>query len=974
MTDFVTGKKYSGFILKRSEFRSDMNSILMSFEHEKTGAKLTAVKNDDDNKTFCITFKTIPEDCTGVAHVLEHCVLSGSEKYPVKDVFSELYKGGLSTFMNAFTAPDSTYYPFSTRNLKEYFNFMSVYLDTTLRPLLKENTFLQEGWHYNIPDKDSPIDYEGIVYNEMKGAMSNPVSQMAQNISKTLFPCSTYSHNSGGDPEKITNLTYEYFKDFHKKYYHPSNSHTYIYGNADLGDELAFINDNYFRDFEKSDFKAEVACGLDIKPLATEIFYYPVGQSETKDKKTYISVSTKIGTPDQVELNIAMHLLTNILMNSDASPLKQAMMRSGIAGDFSGYFDDSQYETAVTAYISGSEIGHRDEFLKIYFETLKALSDGGIEKDLILSEINHIEFKQKEKEISSMRGLIYLNRIMHLTMYGIDVFANIDLNPVIARIREKALGSDFLEQIIKNYLLNEKRTAVVLTAPESGLSEKKSEEEKKKLADYRASLSEKEIEKLVERSAEFKQYQEAQNSEENIAKIPKLKITDIDRKAVLLVPKVEVVDGITYYINEMFTNDIVYLSLGFDLCGLSADLLPYIGIFTDLFKETGTKKRSYSKLFTDISTYFGGLDFALTIHDDFKDRKNYRPVLYLEIKTFKKFLPEVTEILTDVITGQLYDDRERIYEIISSRFLHKDTNLKSEGYDYPVTRLKACISERGKFVELIRGLTAYEEYKKIYDDFDESFGNLKQNIEEITGRVLNKNTLHIGLISDAEGIELTKKHCRELIGALSDLKPECLEVKLPLFKAGQAYLTSSDVVFNSVAGDFYSTGAEYSGVLEVVKNYISSDYLFDMIRLKGGAYGAWMHFNPQSGFMGMTSYRDPNVAKTFEAFRMTGEHLRTFKMDPSLFTSLKIGAYSAFDPLLSPYAKGKKSRDDLMCGITQEFLEKTICDLLNATQLDIRNTGEYFDRFVKNSYISSIGNAEKLKKDSGLFSELVEIL
>jgi presequence protease len=973
MFNFEAGKKYSGFILKRSEFRSDMNSTLMCFEHEKTGAKLTAVKNDDDNKTFCITFKTIPEDCTGVAHILEHCVLSGSEKYPVKDVFSELYKGGLSTFMNAFTAPDSTYYPFSTRNLKEYFNFMGVYLDTTLRPLLKENTFLQEGWHYNIPDKDSPIDYQGIVYNEMKGAMSSPVSQMSQNISKTLFPHSTYSHNSGGDPEKITDLSYEYFKEFHKKYYHPTNSHTYLYGNADLNEELAFINENYFKDFERSDFTARVVCGIDIKPLVSEVFYYPIGQSETKEKKTYISISTKVGTPAEVELNISMHLLTNILMNSDASPLKQAMMRSGIAGDFSGYFDDGQYETAVTAYISGSEIAHRDEFLKIYFDTLKDLAKNGIDKDLILSEINHLEFKQKEKEISSMRGLIYLNRIMHLAMYGIDVFSNIDLNPVISKIREKALGSNYLETIIESYLLNENRSAIVITAPQAGLSEKKLEDEKQKLEAYRNSLSGEEIDGLVKRSAEFKEYQNTQNSEADMAKIPKLNIKDIDRKAVLLVPEVQTIDGVQYYINELFTNDIIYLSLGFDLCNVPADLLPYLGIFTDLFKETGTKKRTYSKLFTDISTYFGGFDFSLTVHDDFKDRKNYRPVLYLEIKAFKKFLPQVTEILTDVIADSVYDDPERIKEIISSRFIHKDTNLKSEGYDYPVTRLKACISERGKFLELVKGFSAYEVYKKIYDDFEGNAADLTEKIRQISSIVLNRQALHVGIISDAGGIALAKKCCSEISGSLFDFRHVCGIRKYPEFKPNQAYLTSSDVVFDSIAGDFYATGAEYSGVLEVVKNYISSDYLFDMIRLKGGAYGAWMHFNPQSGFMGMTSYRDPNVAQTYSAFRSVGEHLKSFKMDESIFTSIKIGAYSSFDPLLSPYSKGKKSRDDLMCGITQEFLEKTICEILNTTQDDIRNTAGCFDKFTNTAFVSAIGNAEKIKKDAGLFSELIEI-
>jgi presequence protease len=974
MENFEPGVNYRGFILKKSVFEKDMNSTIISFEHKATGAKLTAVKNDDDNKTFCIAFKTIPEDSTGVAHILEHCVLSGSEKYPVKDVFSELYKGGLSTFMNAFTSTDSTYYPFSTRNLKEYFNFMNVYLDTTLFPLLSKNSFLQEGWHYELKDKDSQIEYQGIVFNEMKGAMSNPLRQMTMNVSRVLFPGSTYSHNSGGDPEAITDLTYEYFLNFHKKFYHPSNSHIFIYGNADLMEELKFIDQNYLSKFSKKVIDSEITKGTLIAPMAEKTFNYTVNHNENLDKKSYIAVSTKVGTPKDVELNLTFHLLSNILFNSDASPVRQAIMKSGLAGDFSGYFDDGQYETAITAYVSGSEAEQKDQFLDIYFRSLKEIIEKGIEKDLILSEINHLEFKQKEKEISSMRGLIYLNRVLHLVLYDIDLFDGINLNPVIKEIRRKSLESNYLEEIIRQYFLDESRTGVVVLKPDADLAEKKIKAERDKLEKFRSSLNPAELHNLITDTSEFQKYQNEDNSEESLTKVPKLEVKDIDRKAVLLIPDVERIDGIEFLSNEMFTNDIIYMSIGFDLDKVPVELLPYLTFLTDIFKEIGTKTRSYDVLTKEVSTYFGGFDFSLSILDNLKDKNSFRPILCLEIKTFKKFMLKAADILTDIITGISYDNTERIKEIITSRFLGRDVSLKSEGYDYSVTRLKAGESERGKFLETVKGFTSYYEYKKLNDNLNAALPDTIAKIRQLSRIVFNTNNLHVGITSDEEGIKLAKIACRDIISVLDNKKLIKTVIKYPDFNKNEAYLTSSDVAFVSIGGNFLSDGLEYSGKFEVVRNYLSSDYLFEEIRLKGGAYGAWIYFNTMSGFMSMTSYRDPNVRKTIEAYQGITGHLKKFGMNNSSFTSIKIGAYASFDPLLSPFSKGKKSRDDYMSGVTQEFLEKTVCEILNSTQKEIAETAEYFENYLTKASRSAIGNAEKIRKDKDLFSNLVEIV
>ena len=974
MEKLEQGKTYHNFLLERSEFKQEINSELMSFVHTGTGTKLTAVKNDDDNKTFCISFKTIPEDSTGVAHILEHSVLSGSEKYPVKDVFAELMKGGLSTFMNAFTSTDATYYPFSTRNEKEYFNFMGVYLDTTLRPLLKKHTFMQEGWHYELSGKDEPLEYQGIVYNEMKGAMSNPLRQMSVYISETLLPGSTYSFNSGGDPDEITDLTYEKFLNFHRKYYHPTNAHIYLYGNSDINKELEFIDKNYLSGYERSEPDIIIKSGGAIEPMKEKEYYYSLNPSEPAERKTYIAVSTIIGRPEDVELNLAMHLISNIIFNSDASPLKQAVMKSGMAGDFSGYFDDSQLETYVTSYISGSEPENKNRFIDMYFGILNKMVSEGIDKELILSEINHLEFKQKEKEISSMRGLIYLNRILHLIQYDIDIFDNININHVISSIRKKATESNYLEDIIEKYLMKKEATAVVIMKPDAGLSEKKSAKENARLQDHKNTLSEGQTEELIGETARFKAEQEAENKEEDLAKVPKLRVTDIDRKIILPVPDLISLDGSDLYSNEYFTNDIVYLSIGFDLSNVPVELLPYLTLFTDLFREAGTKKRPYDVLYKEISAYFGGFDFALTMLDNVKDPMIFKPILYFEVKTLKKYLFKAGEILKDLIASIDYSDTERVKEVIISRHQQREVGLKSEGYDYSVTRLKACVSERGKFLEMVKGLTSYFATKKVYDNIDSELEGAIGKLKQLSTHIFNSKNIHFGVVSDADGIKAAKELCLEVKALMSDSPvPELTMKKYPDFTFNEAFLTSSEVAFVSMGGNYPVSGDEYNGSFEVVKNYLSSDYLFESIRLKGGAYGAWMYFNQFSGFLSMTSYRDPNVAKTVEVYKKIPEHLSKFRMSEDSFTSIKIGAYAAFDPLLSPYARGKKSREDLMTGIDQDYMENIVCGILNTKQKDVVSSAEYFREFLKNSTISAIGNAEKIRKDREIFLKLTDI-
>ncbi|MDA3837421.1 MAG: insulinase family protein [Candidatus Delongbacteria bacterium] len=973
MKEFVVGEIYQGFKLTHKEYIDEISSNVLSFEHTKNKAKLTALKNDDDNKTFAISFKTIPTDSTGVPHILEHCVLSGSEKYPLKDVFAELVKGGLSTFINAFTGSDATYYPYSTRNSKEYFNFMSVYLDTTLRPLLTKHTFYQEGWHYELDKADEPAKIQGIVFNEMKGAMSNPVSVLMDKLAQTLYPGSTYSVNSGGDPESIPDLSYEQFVAFHKTFYHPSNSKIYLYGNADLNEELKFINDNYLDSFDYLEVDSSIDAGDLISSQQFAEFKYPINPSESNENRSYIVLGTKISTPDNIKENIAFNIITNILFNSDASILKKNIMKSGIANDLTGYYDDNAYYTSMVTFISGSDPEKRDQFLEIYYSSLKELVKSKLDPDLVKAEINNIEFKLKEKTANAQRGISYMFSVLNSMLYETDAIKALKIRNILAEIKKEALEDNLFENLIEKYLLNRDLSAVVTLVPDKELNAVKLAKESKRVDDYKNSLTAEQVNELVDFTEKFKVAQETPVSEEDMQKVPKLSLSDIERKSIFRTPEVSEVSGVKVLTNEHYTNDIIYLSLGMKIDSIPVELLPYLNIFTDLFKEIGTTNKDYETLTKEIAANFGGFNCVFNTVTSVDDSDEFTPMMWAEIKTLKEYFPKVKDILIDIIQNISFDDKDRIEEIIKSRLHHRDTNLKSEGYQYALNRISANLNKQGKYIEHVKGLTSYFKYKEVNDNFDSLFDELIEKMKLIKNLMFRKDNLIINITSDKEGIEIVKKDAQDILNVFDTTPVKKIDIEFDEFKPGEAFLTSSDVVFASEGGKFLDDNFKYTGKVEVLKNYLSSDYLFNMIRIQGGAYGAWVSLNSISGIMTMTSYRDPNVKKTYEAYEGISEHISKFQIDNDTFDNIKIGAYSAFDPLQSPNGKGMKARNDYLSGEKKERVEKIIDEILETTQQDIRDTADQLKKFNDNSIKSIIGSAELIKKDADLFSELIEI-
>ncbi|RPH43442.1 MAG: peptidase M16, partial [Desulfobulbaceae bacterium] len=599
---FTAGNTYSGFTLKKHLFIDEISSDVFLFEHDILGCPLMAIKNKDTNKTFSIAFNTVPTDSTGVAHILEHSVLMGSKKYPVKDVFGEIHKGGLMTFLNAMTGSDITYYPFATRNLKEYFNIMDVYCDVVFNPLLDRSTFEQEGWHYHKEDAAATLQYQGVVYNEMKGAFSDPIRLIFFHIFAGLMPGSTYAHESGGDPKNIPDLSYEEFCDFHSRHYHPSNAMFFLYGDAPLADELHYLQDKFLAAFPSPGSCCSIVEGEKVTAAVHITDTYAVDSPETSEK-TFLAVGTTVGSVTDREQNAAFQIIANILFNSDGSPLKNAIVSSGLCKDFGGFFlSSSCTKTFMITYVVGSEAEYKEKFLDLYTKTLTEMVEKGLDHDLVLSELNKFEFSYREESSKSQRGLDLIGKAMTALKYSMDPFESLMAEELIASLRHKALNEKYFEQLIRDYLLENSSTATITLIPDPGKLARTRESEEERLRQYAKALAPTEDQRLIERTQELMKMQQAPNDVQTLALLPQLSLADLSSDIDFHSVKPTQMFGQEVLVSELDTNHISYIDIGLDFSCLPADLLPWLDLFGTIVTEIGTSRLNYMHFAKEIAT------------------------------------------------------------------------------------------------------------------------------------------------------------------------------------------------------------------------------------------------------------------------------------------------------------------------------------------------------------------------------------
>lgn len=970
---FTSGSTYSGFTLKTHKFIQEIDSDVYVFEHELLKCPLLAIKNSDNNKTFSAAFNTIPTDSTGVAHILEHSVLMGSKKYPVKDVFGEINKGGLTTFLNAMTGADITYYPFATRNLKEYFNIMDVYCDVVFNPLLARSTFEQEGWHYHQEGPEEPLKFQGVVYNEMKGAFSDPIRFIFHHIFAGLMPGSTYAHESGGDPKNIPDLTYEQFCDFHKNHYHPSNGFFFVYGDAPLEDELAFLQQRFFLAFNQPVPKAVIEQGS----LPTEPVFitdsYAVDSSDISGK-TFLAVGTNVSTVANREENSAFQIIANILFNSDGSPLKNAIVSSGLCKDFGGfYLSTSSYRTLMVTYVVGSEAAHRDTFLELYRSSLLQMVTEGLDRDLVLSELNKFEFNFREEASKAQRGLDLIGKAMTGLKYAGDPLAHLMSEELIQTLRHKALNDGYFEELIKKFLLDNRSTVTVTLVPDPGKQQKSQAEELQRLADYDKSVSDEERQIRIERTRELMQEQQQPNSLETLSLLPQLDLSDLSTKVDFHAVVPTEMFGREVLVSELITNHISYIDVGFDISCLPPDLLPWFDLFGTIVTEIGTKRLNYQQFAKEIATCTGSFSHSLTSYTKRQEPETTRPMFWLHLKCLPDYLERALQLLAEIFSSVSFADRARIREIVGREFAWAEHAVQSEGYSLPSTRVFAHLSLGGRYNEMFNGVTSYLATKDLALNYDRKEEQFLAALAQMSTLLFNKHNLLLAVTADSQELGHLARIGSCLTDSLADTPVKKYALPELQLTDHEAFITAAEVVFAVQGGNLLPGGRGYNGHFEVLKTYLSRDYLWNTVRQLGGAYGCFIQFGQISGNLVFVSYRDPQVQRTYDAYNNIPAVVAGLDLPDKVMEQLIIGTYGNFDPLRSAAARSASARNDYLNGIDAAYKQQLMTEIISTTSADLRSFAPAFADMMPKSYRSIIGNRNKIEADRSLFDSLTEL-
>ena len=954
----------------------DLNSEGYLLRHKKTGARVVLLSNDDENKVFSIGFRTTPVNSTGVAHILEHSVLCGSKDFPIKDPFVELVKGSLNTFLNAMTFPDKTIYPVASCNDKDFQNLMHVYLDAVFYPNIykEEKIFLQEGWHYEMEDKDAPLTLNGVVYNEMKGAFSSPDDVLYRELMDSLYPDTTYGFESGGDPEVIPQLSYEEFLDFHRKYYHPTNSYIYLYGNMDMAEKLEYIDREYLSAFDRRDVDSTVQTQEAFAQTRRVEKEYPIGEAEEEKGNAYLAYNMSIEDNLNKEFYVAFQILDYALCSAPGAPLKKALTDAGIGTDINSNYENGIKQPFFSIISKNADADQEEAFIKTIHEVLERIVKEGLDEKALLAGINFYEFKYREADYGNMpKGLMYGLPILDSWLYGDNMpFIHVEANAVYAALREKA-GSGYFEGLIQKYLLDNPHKSIVVLKPKKGLTEERDKALADKLAAYKAGLSEEEILKIVAQTKALKEYQDTPDTPENLAKIPLLARTDMKKEAVKFVNEMRKIGDTDFLFHDIFTNGISYLRLIFNLDKVPTRLYPYIGILKGTLGLLNTEHYGYADLFNEINIKTGGISVVNNAYGSVRQEDKCTVTLEVKAKVLDKNVKQAIDLMQEIILTSDFSDKKRIKEILAEGKSKMQGQMISAGHSVAANRALSHVSRTAAVNEALSGMTFYRMVEKLDGNFAEEADGIVTNLKELAAIIFRPENLMVDLTGSREMAE----RLPDMIHVLKDclyteaVEEGCFEPEKGVQKEG--YKTPGQVQYVCRAGNFKDKGLSYHGSLRVLKVMMGYDYLWSQVRVKGGAYGCMCSFG-KSGDCYFVSYRDPNLKNTIEVYEKAADYIASFEADERMLTQFIIGAVSELDMPMTPAAKGLFSLSGYMMDLTEEDLQKERDELLATTAEDLKKTAAYIRAFMSADCLCVVGNAEKIKEAQDLFGNIENLV
>ena len=959
----------------QTEDLSDLKSKGTLLKHKKSGARVLLMENDDENKVFTIGFRTPPSDSTGVPHIMEHSVLCGSKEFPVKDPFVELVKGSLNTFLNAMTYPDKTVYPVASCNDKDFQNLMHVYMDAVFYPNIYQHdkTFRQEGWSYKLDDPEGELTISGVVYNEMKGAFSSPEGVLDRVVLNSLFPDNAYSVESGGDPEVIPELTYEQFLDFHRKYYHPSNSYIYLYGDMDMEEKLRWLDEKYLSDFENEPVDSEIHLQKPFTEMKEVVQEYSIASEESEEDNTYLSYNKVIGTTLDEKLYLAFEILDYALLSAPGAPLKKALLDAGVGKDISGSYDNGVCQPIFSVISKNANVEQKEEFVRVIEDTLKDIVKNGINKKALRAGINYHEFRFREADFGNYpRGLMYGLQLFDSWLYDeTKPFIHMQAIPTFEFLKEQ-VETGYFEELIQKYLLDNTHGSIVIIKPERGRTARMDKELADKLQAYKDSLSKEEIDALVKATKELEEYQEEESAPEDLAKIPVLGREDISREIAPIYNKELETGGVKLVHHEVETNGIGYTALLFDLSGIPEEKLPYISILQSVLGIINTKNYEYSELFNEINVHTGGIGTSLELYTDVTKVKEKEFCATFEIKG-KALYPKMDvlfSMMREILMESDLGDEKRLKEILAMLKSRLQMSFLSSGHTTAALRSLSYTSPMAKFKDDTDGIGYYEVVKELEENFEEKKAELIANLRQIAQQIFRKDNLIISYTSSADGLAPME----EAFAKIADtLHTEEKEVETPCeihcVKRNEGFKTSSKVQYVARTGDFIDRGVEYTGALQILKVILSYDYLWQNVRVKGGAYGCMSSFN-RIGEGYLVSYRDPNLEKTMEIYEGVVDYLKNFNVDDRDMNKFIIGTISNIDRPMNPAAKGSRSMNLYMNHVSAEMIREERNQILDAQQADIRALADVLQALLDAHELCVIGSEEKIEEQKEMFLEI----
>lgn len=947
----------------------DLDSTGMLLKHKKTGARIAVLINDDDNKVFSIGFRTPPTDSTGVAHIIEHSVLCGSDKYPVKDPFIELAKGSLNTFLNAMTYPDKTVYPIASCNDRDYKNLMDVYLDAVFHPNIykEKKIFMQEGWHYEIENAEDPVKINGVVYNEMKGAFSSPDDVVEREILNALFPDTAYGVESGGDPLFIPDLTYEAFLDFHSRYYHPSNSYIYLYGDCDMAERLKYIDEEYLSGYDRLEIDSAIRkqeCFDKPRYLVKE---YPIAENDSEKEHTYLTYSFAMEDNLDKEAYIAFDVLDYAVCSAPGAPLKKALIDAGIGKDVYSEYENGSMQPYFSVIAKDTDADRQDDFIRIVEDVLKEQAAGGLDHTSLLAALNVFEFKYREADFGSYpKGLMIGLQMFDSWLYDENSpFLHIEANDTYASLK-KRVETGYFENLIETKLLGNNHKAIVTVVPKKGLTTKRDNELAEKLAAYKASLSAGEIDELVAETKALADYQESGDAQEDLEKIPLLTRADLKKEAPEYVNEEKKIGDIPVLYHDIFTNGIGYIRFMFDMKNVPADYWSYAGALKSFIGLMNTENYTYGELFNEMNLKTGGIAPVNNIFPIADSDGDCIITLEMKSKVLYENIPEAVRLIREMIVGTDYSDEERLVELIDEVKSHIQGAFMSSGHNLAATSAASTFSSIDATVSATNGIPFLRLFERLSEDFDANKAELISRLNELNNMIFRKENLRVDYIGSRESYEKLAECIPEFADSLFDGELNKTGSFVAPSGSSHAYTSASQVQYVARVGNYKDKGLKYDGSLKVLKVMMGYDYLWNQVRVRGGAYGCMCQFG-RTGKSYFVSYRDPNLERTVDVYEKAADYIRNYDADERTMTQYVIGAISELDTPMTPSRRGQFSLDGYMTHITHEMLQQERDAVLTADAAKIRTLADYIDAFMDTKAFCVVGGEDKIKEAGNMF-------